>query len=752
MGPRLVFLGLLLFLGLPASPALVEAKEPAPTGSVQISTRADGKGVSATVELYVLMDMEVLTGTPQAIGSLATDMMHNALEGGGKPARKAKTDAKGKTSLSGLAKGLYAVRARGGPAKERTAWFLLPTSRSTVKVTVDLSRGPHRIRGRVVPIEDATFSGHVLLMGLPATGWPLMVGVAHPTRPVKADGTFGFDGVPHGAYQVVAIDDERGVVMEQPCKTGAEEPVEVSIPPQKRFVISGRVRAKATGKPVAGATIGLRERLESTETTRTDAEGRFTLPSSRGARTVEITADGFATTKVNARWQLDAPKREDGSATLDASVALERAATIRGRALVARGEKPAAGARVVLMRLPNVTASDSLMPGLAMRRLLASMQVHFVVADAEGRYEAAQLQSGQYVVGSQSEAWVSENLLDLESFDDASGLLQVEPGSVHDIDVRLVPTAKIVGRVLGPDGRGMRGVPVIACSEGFGAIGGSTAATVSESGGRFTLDAIVPRHPYEVIAISRKRSPGRSKPVTLAPGEARGIELRLQEAAWLDVRATMGPKQEPRPSTFVSVGPIESSPALRHVAQQGITDAKGHVRLGPLPRGLRMKATILDDIAGIESRELEPFEGTETTRPLHVDVGAEKMLEGRLVVPRGADPTKVHLVATDPGRLGLKDGSGKIEKDGRFRWVLFLRKRAMLRATLRHRGALYHGELEANGGSFGLTIPLHKVKPDPAEGTWLLRVKGPDGKPIPHARVTRVDRTDQVRDPSDPNS
>jgi hypothetical protein len=158
--------------------------------------------------------------------------------------------------------------------------------------------------------------------------------------------------------------------------------------------------------------------------------------------------------------------------------------------------------------------------------LTCSGEQHYTSAEAdgEGAYELLLPSPGRYHVQVSSDRTGVQSSLEVDVPEVASFLL--------DVDIAI---GAISGRVVGPDGRALAGVPVIAHSAadpGEGLSGGGEATTGSD--GEFRLE--VPEGTYDVVAGLRHAwaasasflAPGRVRGVVVAPGrEVAGLEIAL---------------------------------------------------------------------------------------------------------------------------------------------------------------------------------------------------------------------------------
>jgi hypothetical protein len=186
------------------------------------------------------------------------------------------------------------------------------------------------------------------------------------------DGSFSLDHVPQGKVLVRGYDGDYAVatVTVQVGDCGKLAPVKLTL--SKGGTIAGTVRT-ADGRPLRDALVTVTDRATGYVNTTTDAEGKFRLESIPAGNTrLEMEHKGQHVIRNVAV--------KDGE-TSEVELALFSAGTgeIKGR--VTAGDKPIAGARVL------VAANHE--EGMAM---------YFLSADKDGLYDLPAISPGQYIV------------------------------------------------------------------------------------------------------------------------------------------------------------------------------------------------------------------------------------------------------------------------------------------------------------------------------------------------------------------
>lgn len=250
-----------------------------------------------------------------------------------------------------------------------------------------------------------------------------------------------------------------------PVPAGASA-VEVALTVERAGTLRGRVTDAATGRPIAGASVGLGWTHEVP--VRTDGEGRYehTGVPGDGYHDLSVRAAGYATAEVRFRGRPEGP--------LD--VALATAATLTGRVVDGAG-RPLAGARVL--------ATGSRFDGAEQRVSIAD-----TASGADGRFRLEGLSADlphEVVVALAGHGRVNLAVPALGP-----------PGAARDLgDVPLGPGRALAGRVTGPAGGSRPGATVTLEGplEGLAAEGpryGREEERRADDLGRYRFDDLAP--------------------------------------------------------------------------------------------------------------------------------------------------------------------------------------------------------------------------------------------------------------------
>jgi len=251
----------------------------------------------ATIEGFV---RETTSGTPVAGATVeARDEMRGA---GGLPwdpdsgVVRATTDAKGAYRLEGLASGLYTLTAfaRGlGRAERRSA----PVGR-----TADLLLMPGgAVSGTVTEADGKPVDGAVLRLTttMPFARESVLVSRTDPR------GTFAIYGVAAGEYRLVGRHPDLAPALSAPLTVERDAEARADLAMSRPATLRGRLvgagekptRGHAVLKEIAG--VGVPEILAADLTAEAGDDGVFALRAGPGTHTLEVSAPGHATRRLD---------------------------------------------------------------------------------------------------------------------------------------------------------------------------------------------------------------------------------------------------------------------------------------------------------------------------------------------------------------------------------------------------------------------------------------------------------------------
>ncbi len=476
-------------------------------------------------------------------------------------------------------------------------------------------------------------------------------------------GRFRLSGLLAGVAYELRIDREgfAPARMELPAREAGKPAPDVRIVLRAGRTLFGSV-IDGGRRPVAGARVSLRAtaptsfkaRLRaahfSDSTARapevpTDAAGRFELRNlAAGTFDLTVRARGFAPLTVPA---LAVP--EGKGATDAGTVMLAPGASVRGLVADPRGN-PIDGAEV---RAKKAERDELPSP---MR------------GDDSGPADAVTAADGSFVLEDRSPG---------ESLDLAVTHPSYGPGSVPGVAVPseapvrivLLPTARVAGRTLDPDGRAVAGASVFLSEEESRSFGGQSAVMasgrfhrgVSDDEGGFSFGGVSPG-PFSVGAQAPRRQRAELKNLEIKAGQdLTGLELVLAPAAEVTGKV-LSPEGRPVAEAQVTLVEASEQPYPSFSSLRASTDADGQYRIDGLPPG---KRTLEARAEGYR----RAVRDVELAAAAVVDFTLERGLEasGRVVDDAGNPIAGVDLLlfASQPS---IDNPHATSEADGNFRF------------------------------------------------------------------------------------
>jgi hypothetical protein len=232
--------------------------------------------------------------------------------------------------------------------------------RTTDAGLVTLDRRLGRVNGRLKPNDARGYSGSMWVyvrydrpLGQSAAG-PVSLRY-HAGMEAEKDGTFHFDGVPPGRYQVSASsrNDTPFMAKSVGVEVGPNGVATVEVPLERLVTITGRVVDAETGKGVAGIPLAAYRleynTLKDMRSARTDADGRYSVLAQPG--TVHMEAQGLPKTYLGPLGD-EYPSLEVKADRTVPDLKLTHAMAIDGIVVDEAGH-PAPSAEVYVLRTPE---------------------------------------------------------------------------------------------------------------------------------------------------------------------------------------------------------------------------------------------------------------------------------------------------------------------------------------------------------------------------------------------------------------
>lgn len=431
------------------------------------------------------------------------------------PQRYVVTDAQGNFVLTGLPRdctvGIGAFRGLAHTLTNTTVAIRADVAPPVVDLRLP-DVGP--ITGRVLLPGGAPAAGALVVPvagTLPharfadAASDPDFLGAQFPRATTEADGTFVIPDFPtQGSVVLEAQAVGYAPTRSAPVSAGTGKTV---LKLTEGGKITGRVVAQPGGAPLARMRVCLgflekdRRFASKVKSVLTDAEGAFTLDHLR-PDVYRLEAVGLAAAgKGAARWHF-ALAPDDVTVTADAPQVVELQArpggTLRGKVLVRDTGEPVVGAELRLF--PNLR-------GQMYRPVTSFSGCPFGFwTQAKGEFEIPDVAAGPYSLSAAKAGLYRTG---------NNGLLTVEVGAGEAIDnvaLPMVPGGAVRGRVLGPNGQTVAGVPLELRQVHIPA----PQSLVISPGGQPLFNPLLPA--FVVVDNARSRGDGRFEfpTVTLA--------------------------------------------------------------------------------------------------------------------------------------------------------------------------------------------------------------------------------------------
>ena len=233
------------------------------------------------------------------------------------------------------------------------------------------------------------------------------------------------------------------------------------------------------------------------------------------------------------------------------------------------------------------------------------------------------------------------------------------------------PRGKLEGVVLDDVGVPVPGARVRATG------GPEANAVACGTDGRFVLDGLVVDVEYSLEAQGPRHATGTAGPFRVLLGTTPAVEVRLPASRFLELVVLDAASATPVPGATVVLDRGSDPPARRTAGRRCATDAKGHVRVGPVPSAavdLRISAQ-----GYLQASRSIPV-GSEGS--IEVNLSKALLLSGRVLRPDGS-PARGATVSLrfGPDAVPILHTAGWLsDDDQRGRRVLVRRTAARARA------------------------------------------------------------------------
>jgi hypothetical protein len=712
-----------------ASPA-----DAAPAGIVEGMVYRDDKPAAATVTAWLLDRGPADPGdgeawerwreSPHVFDGVDTE-----------PRARTECGPDGKWTLRGLGPGDFLVEAvakdgargrdtvdlgPGGAPSQRPGGEVLETR-------IDLEPAPCSLRGHALVPGGAPWTG---VVAVESEG-----GMPPPPVRTGADGRFRFEGLPRLVARVFAVEPGRCRIPGPAVLLPFEDEVTFTVG-AGLIEVRGTVVGDAGGQPVPGASVLLDSRWwrhgGAAERTKADEEGRFLVHVEDGASyEVMVEVAGFLPARAGIRAD-----RPDPAAPLE--VRLLRPGVLEGRVI-------ADGTGVAVAGVPVIA-------------IWADPAGHDMKtsSDVEGRYSIRGISPGKSSVLAFGNGWVSKDLAGPARWSRALASVDIPDGGSAGRDLVVVPAARLRGRVVDADNRGVAGVLVEGRvpPEPDGRRDRDlpldlTGEWKTGRDGGFEVPLLLPGVPYRFTAVRDGVRLAGQETQPAAPGSAVEVVLRLPPERRLPVRVVDAAEGRPLPGMEVSVSAWFFPDEDTSLHCRWTTGEDGTVLVGPLP-AVYLRVSI-DGVTGrYEGASAEVNVSQHDTIEIRVaraDAADahDLLIEGTVLSPDGNPAPGVEWrcrgvddFATDcfGGPDPVTDFRGRFRAEG-------LRPGAYrVRATAVRGGRALEGEEEVPAGARDVVVRLHDAALaaaglDGADLSGRVRVMVLDagGAPVPGGKV-----------------
>ena len=454
---------------------------------------------------------------------------------------------------------------------------------------LDLELRPGEIRGDLVL--RLRLGGRIDGLVLDPAGAPLGGVIVNATRretgskhDVEADpeGRFVFEALAAGRYRLLAVvsEDEnplgffgRSAMVD--VVDGETSHVTIGGPVQGGIRVHGRITAGARApRPRPGCTLQLYREDSGSEIPRigrSDDQGRYEIFVDEPGPYLLLVHQPKPGNAFGDAVQFLDRFRVPSAAEFEHDVVLP-SAFVGGRVLLSDGS-PARDVSVILE--PEASTAD----------LSASASAGFRATDEAGAFAFDGLKAGTYRIS----AGTGETAGRPRSPGRAvrRDLVLAEDDRIEDVELRLVPAARLEGLVTGPDGKPCAGARLLLREESGSLVQVSHPAPSTDASGRFTIEELTPgavtvgARTARLAAVENPRVlllPGETARVSLALGPGTVIRVIVQEKDGRPVGAALRVVD----ARGLQVGAVY--PFGLDETGDAVSPEEG-VRIGPIPPG-----------------------------------------------------------------------------------------------------------------------------------------------------------------------
>jgi len=626
------------------------------------------------------------------------------------------SSASGEFSLHGLGAGTWLMVATFGDGRRAAQTVELTADAPRARVELAAAAGGCSLHGRAVHGDGTPFVGWI--------GCHSSAGARSAEVWIKSDatGAFAFAGL---SFAPIPSSAGRGsdVVVEALQAGKSLATVLVDLPHLDEILLvvdpvgttrHGRVVAGADEAPVAGARVlttttmsGGRPAGGSLLSRTTTAEdGRFQFTSSEGFAWISVEAEGFVAARV----------RDDGVSE-EFVVRLMKRAVLTGKVVRADDGSPVSGAIV------NVASAESSARGTSR-----------VTSDAAGVFRSSPRVVGRLDVYALGGGWASERLAEAvkKGFDPFA--CDVATGASSDIVLKVVPSARVEGRVLDAKDQPVAGITVEArrAPPPVNPMADAPVRVVTQPDGTFRFGDLVPDAAWTFTVRPVLGEPESSAPVKLESGRTTNVDIRLEPAKRVAVTVLAADTSAPIANALISVATASHGPwdGGKGSPTPWTTDANGTADVGPVGSSC---TGVYARAAGYVEGHVAPEVVNDSTLRAVIRLDPGKPITGRVVVPEGLPMDHVGVSASV--REPLTFTFARPDASGAFRFDTLRDQAWDLTASASWNGRSYRAKGSAKSGDSGVVLTMAEVEQPPS---IRIRVTDAQGSPLAAGAVSYV--------------